>query len=291
VNFNRKAPLPVHAPVDFSAEVADRLRTLDATARAGGFDEAVEILARTIQEGGVAHAFGTGHSEAFAMEIAGRAGGFIPTHALRLNDLVLAGVYDRSWLGTPEFERSPDVVDRLWSLYDIRPADCFVIASNSGGNGSIVGIALRAKEEGHPVIAVTSLQHSRGVESKHPRGKRLFEVADVVIDNLAPYGDATLQLGDGPKVGPVSSITAAYIAQLLTLGAAQKLTDAGVELPMFLSANIPGGDAHNNAIEARYGQRINPFARPTEGATPQGWRAPESPREEHDLHHRMKGEA
>lgn len=253
------------ASASFSAEISDRLRTLDATAQAGGFDEAVDILARTIHDGGVVQAFGTGHSEAFAMEIAGRAGGFIPTHALRLNDLVLMGVYDRSWLGTPEFERNPEVVDNLWSLYDIRPADCFVIASNSGANGSIVGMALRAKQEGHPVIAVTSLQHSREVDSKHPSGRRLFEVADVVIDNLAPYGDATLQIGDGPKVGPVSSITAAYIAQLLTLGAAEKLS--GAELPMFLSANIPGGDAHNNAIEARYGQRINPFVRPAEGAT------------------------
>lgn len=254
------------SPVNFSAEIADRLRTLDATAAAGGFDEAVAILARTIEAGGVVHAFGTGHSEAFAMEIAGRAGGFIPTHVLRLNDLVLMGEYDRSWLGTAEFERNPDVVDSLWSLYDIRPADCFVIASNSGANGSIVGLALRAKEEGHPVIAVTSMQHSSGVTSKHPSGKRLFEVADITLDNLAPYGDATIELGAGPKVGPVSSITAAYIAQLLTLGAAERLTEAGVEAPLFLSANIPGGDEHNNVIAARYGQRINPFAAPIEGA-------------------------
>ncbi|MCK6066555.1 MULTISPECIES: sugar isomerase domain-containing protein [Microbacterium] len=266
VNFNERGASPVHASADFSAQVADRLRSLDALAQAGGLDEAIAILARTIADGGVAQAFGTGHSEAFAMEIAGRAGGFIPSHALRLNDLVLTGAYDRSWLGTPEFERRPDVVDTLWSMYDIRPADCFLIASNSGANGSIVGLALRAKEEGHPVIAVTSLEHSRGVESKHPSGKRLFEVANVTIDNLAPYGDATIQIGDGPKVGPVSSITAAYIAQLLTLGAVEKLTAAGTEPPIFLSANIPGGDAHNQRIEARYGQRINPFVAPAEEA-------------------------
>lgn len=256
----------MHASIDFSAEVADRLRSLDALAGAGGFDDAIDILARTVENDGVVHSFGTGHSEAFAMEIAGRAGGFIPTHAVRLGDLVLTGAYDLSWMGTAEFERSPDVVDRLWSLYDIRPTDCFIIASNSGANGSIVGLALRANEEGHPVIAVTSMQHTRGVRSKHPSGKRLFEVADVTIDNLAPYGDATIELGDGPKVGPVSSITAAYIAQLLTLGAVEKLRDAGIEPPIFLSANIPGGDAHNNDIAARYGQRINPFAAPLEDA-------------------------
>lgn len=257
----------MHETADYSAEISDRLDRLDTTARTGGLDAAVEILARTVRSGGVIQAFGTGHSEAFAMEIAGRAGGFIPSHALRLSDLVLMGQYDRSWLGTPEFERTPGVVDSLYGLYDIRPEDSFIIASNSGANGSTVGLALRAKAEGHSVIAVTSLAHSRGVESKHPSGRRLFEVADVVIDNLAPFGDATLALGNGPKVGPVSSITAAYIAQLLTLRTAAVLAGEGSELPIFLSANIPGGDAHNTSIETRYGRRINPFVAPPQGAT------------------------
>ncbi|NVP72914.1 sugar isomerase, partial [Vibrio cholerae O1 biovar El Tor] len=79
-------------------------------------------------------------------------------------------------------------------------------------------VALRAKTNGHPVIAVTSMQHTAGVQPKHSSGKRLHEIADVVIDNLAPYGDATLDLGDGIVMGAVSSITAAFIGQLLSLG-------------------------------------------------------------------------
>jgi uncharacterized phosphosugar-binding protein len=58
------------------------------------------------------------------------------------------------------------------------------------------------------------------------------------------------------SAGAVSSITAAYIAQLLTLGAAARLRDAGEVPPLFISANIPGGDTHNDALKARYGDRI-----------------------------------
>lgn len=247
---------------DYSAAVSTRLRQLDELAAAGGLDQAIGLLATALRDGGVIQAFGTGHSEAFAMELAGRAGGFIPSHALRLVDLVLLGSRPVTQLGGAEFERDFTVADELYALYDIRPADVFVIASNSGANGSTVGMALKAKAEGHPVIAVTSLKHSGGVSSRHPSGKRLFELADVVIDNLAPYGDATLEGFDGVAVGAVSSITAAYIAQLLTIGTAARLHAAGSLPPLYISANVPSGDAHNNDLENRYGARIKPHAYP-----------------------------
>jgi uncharacterized phosphosugar-binding protein len=246
---------------DYQAEVSRRLAAIDALAAAGGLDAAIDIFAACLSSGGVIQAFGTGHSWAFAMEIAGRAGGFIPTHGIHLTDLVTLGDRPVTALGGAEFERDFSVADELYDLYDIRPEDAFIIASNSGANGSTVGLALRAKQEGHPVIAVTSLLHSGGVTSKHPSGKRLFEVADVVIDNQAPYGDATLEpFGDGVMMGAVSSITAAYIAQLLTVGTAVKLHAAGGVPPMYISANIPGGDDHNHVLEDRYGARIKPFA-------------------------------
>ena len=87
-------------------------------------------------------------------------------------------------------------------------------------------MALLAKEKGHDVIAVTSLQHTAQVRPKHPSGRRLW-VADVVIDNLAPYGDATLALPGGVAVGSVSSITSAFIAQLLTIGVAERMNGDG----------------------------------------------------------------
>ena len=136
----------------------------------------------------------------------------------------------------------------------------FIIASNSGVNGSIVEMALQAKQRGHGVIAVTSLEHTNAVTPKHPSGKRLSEVADVVIDNLAPYGDTTMTVGDGIGVGAVSSITAAFIAQLLTIMVADRLAESGETPPVYISANIPGGDEHNHALEDRYRGRIRRLA-------------------------------
>ncbi|WP_405113413.1 SIS domain-containing protein [Micromonospora sp. NBC_01405] len=246
---------------DYSTHVSSRLSAIDEEARSGGLDGAIELIVNAIENDGVLHAFGTGHSEAFAMEIAGRAGGFIPSHAIALRDLVLFGDRtDASILVGAELERDNSIVDELYDLYEMHPADVFLIASNSGVNGSIVGLALRAKAEGHPVIAVTSLEHTNAVAPKHPSGKRLSDVADIVLDNRAPYGDATLGLGDGLGVGAVSSITAAYLAQLLTIGAAERIRAAGQVPPLYISANIPGGDEHNGALERRYGTRIKPVA-------------------------------
>jgi uncharacterized phosphosugar-binding protein len=240
----------------FHQEVTTRLAALASTARAGGFDDGIELLRDAIDKGGVVHAFGTGHSEAFAMEIAGRAGGLIPTNKIALRDVVVRGSRSAASLGGPSLERDASVVDELFQLMTIGPEDVFVIASNSGVNGSVVGFALRAKESGHKVIAVTSMSHSRQVEPKHPSGRRLYEVADVVIDNLAPLGDAVLDLGGPAPVGAVSSITAAFIAQLLTIGTASRIAESGGTPPLYVSANVPGGDEHNAALEGLYEGRI-----------------------------------
>jgi uncharacterized phosphosugar-binding protein len=250
---------------DYAEQVRSRLDALAQMAAAGGLDAAVDLLTEAVEAGAVIQAFGTGHSEAFAMEIAGRAGGLIPTNRIALRDVVLRGSRSLDALGGAALERDPGVVEELWNISPIGPGDIFVIASNSGVNGSVVGLAIKAKEQGHRVVAVTSLQHTRQVSPKHPSGKRLSEVADVVVDNLAPYGDATLALpgrageaagSDGVPVGAVSSITCAFIAQLLTIGVAERIHASGSVPPLYLSANIPGGDDHNAALERQYEGRI-----------------------------------
>jgi uncharacterized phosphosugar-binding protein len=132
----------------------------------------------------------------------------------------------------------------------------FVIASNSGVNGSIVEMAGIVKERGHRLVAITSLAHTRAVDSRHPSGAKLIDHADVVLDNGAPYGDAVVDLPDGGKVCAVSSITAALLAQMLTAEVVRRLVDAGEKPPVYLSANIPGGDEHNRVLEERYAGRI-----------------------------------
>jgi len=241
---------------DFRREAETRLAALTEEADAGALDPAIDLLVEALDAGGVLQAFGTGHSEAFAMEIAGRAGGLIPTNRIALRDVVLRGSRSIDMLGGSGLERDPSVVDELFDLSPVGPNDVFLIASNSGVNGSIVGMALKVKETGHKLIAVTSIEHTEAVQPKHPSGKRLRDIADVVIDNKAPYGDATLTLGD-TKVGAISSITAAFIAQLLTIGVTERMIAAGSTPPVYLSANIPGGDDHNKALEDLYRDRIS----------------------------------
>ena len=240
----------------FHEQVASRLQAVADDAARGRLDQAIDLVVDSIRRGGVLQAFGTGHSQAFAMEIAGRAGGFIPTSMMALRDVVLRGERDASVLTGSSLERDASVVDELFALTSLDAADVFLIASNSGVNGSVVGVALRAKADGHAVIAVTSLEHTNAVTPKHPSGQRLNEIADVVIDNHAPYGDTTIEVPGGVGVGAVSSLTAAYIAQLITIGAAERIAALGETPPVYLSANIPGGDEHNHTLEDRYGNRI-----------------------------------
>ncbi|TDW70122.1 putative phosphosugar-binding protein [Kribbella pratensis] len=223
----------------------------------GPIQQAADLMTESLRADGVIQAFGSGHSEALAMEIAGRAGGLIATNRIALRDLVLLGGEPRELLRSAELERDPKYSRKLYELSAARPGDLFVIASNSGVNGSIVELASVVKEKGHPLIAITSLQHTGGMDSRHPSGKKLIDFADVVLDNHAPYGDSVLDLPDGGgKVCAVSSITAALIAQMLVAEVLRRMTDAGETPPVYLSANIPGGDEHNHALEAKYAGRI-----------------------------------
>jgi uncharacterized phosphosugar-binding protein len=227
-----------------------------ATSQLDGVQRAADIVARSVRDGGVVQAFGTGHSQATAMEIAGRAGGLIPTNRIALSDLVMYGGADPATILDPRTERDPDLAQRLYDLAPIEANDVFVIASNSGINGSIVGMAEVARKNGHPVIAITSLQHGAQVESRHPSGRKLTDFADVVLDNGGPFGDAVLPLPAGGAVCAVSSITAALLAQLLTAEVVRRLIEAGDTPPVYLSANVPGGDVHNDGLLQRYAGRI-----------------------------------
>ena len=242
----------------FTDEVASRIDLLQRDARAGAYAPAVDLMVETIAAGGVLQAFGTGHSEAFAMEIAGRAGGLIPTNKIALRDVVLRGPLGVEVLGGGTLERDPEIAQRIWDSAVITPGDLFLIASNSGVNGSIVGMALLAKEHGHRVIAVTSMDHTARVEPKHPSGQRLRDVADIAIDNLAPYGDAAIDRrpADVPVGSRVLDHGGVHRAAAHRRRRRAASSRAGSTPPLYLSANIPGGDDHNHALEERYGERI-----------------------------------
>ncbi|MFY9915338.1 MAG: SIS domain-containing protein [Nocardioidaceae bacterium] len=222
----------------------------------GPVQQAADLVVGSLRAGGVLQTFGSGHSEALAMELAGRAGGLVPSNRIALRDLVVFGGEPPSVLTDGVLERDPSVAQRLYDLAAPDTRDVFVIGSNSGVNGSVVELARIVKAHGHPLIAITSATQSADLVSRHPSGTKLIDHADVVLDNAAPYGDAVLELPGGGSVCGVSSITAALLAQLLTAEVVRRLTEAGETPPVYLSANIPGGDEHNHELEQRYAGRI-----------------------------------
>ena len=223
---------------------------------------AAALVVESLTAGGVIQVFGTGHSRSFAMEIAGRAGGLVPANRISIPDLAFYGDLTPAQVMDPYLERDPSLAAQLLAVHDIQPADVFIICSNSGGNGSTVELARLVKERGHRLIAVTSLDHTTRITSRHPSGQRLFEVADVVIDNRGVFGDAELPLPpdeDGSERGAVlatSTVTSTLIAQMLVTEVCGLLLEAGQEVPILISANIPTGDAHNERLRERYGARL-----------------------------------
>ncbi|GAA4048167.1 sugar isomerase domain-containing protein [Nonomuraea soli] len=240
--------------VGYAERVLDLAREVAGT-QAERIGQAAALLVTSLRDDGVVNAFGSGHSEAIAMEIAGRAGGLVPSNRLTPRDLVLYGGQPPSVL-TPELERDPSIAHTIYELAPVRPQDAFVLISSSGVNGTVVELATLVKERGHPLIAITSVQHSTAMTSRHPSGRRLLDLADVVLDNGSPYGDAILDLPGGGGYGAVSTITSALLAQLMVTETIERLIALGQSPPVYLSANITGGDEHNRALEARYAGRI-----------------------------------
>ena len=134
-----------------------------------------------------------------------------------------------------------------------------VVISNSGRNCAPIDVALFARECGLHVVAVTALAMARETSSRHPTGKKLHEIADVVLDNGGISGDARTALPDasGAKSGPTSTLAGALLLNLLQLDVLQWLHERGHSLPVLRSQNNEGGAEHNQALAAKYRLRLS----------------------------------
>lgn len=205
---------------------------------------AAKCIADTFEKGGLLQAFGSGHSNAGALELCHRAGGFVPTKAIKEP---AGGMY----------EAVPGVGEIFMKKVDIRKDDVVFIISNSGRNPLPLEIACQAKERGAKVVAVTSVAASAKLSSKHKSGKRLFEIADVVIDNQVPDGDACIELeGLDTGICGMSTITTSVALQATVLEAAKILLKKGIQPPFFKSQNIDGGEEYNQKLLDQHFDRL-----------------------------------
>ena len=215
------------------------------------------LFADCIEKNGVLQAYGTGHSRALAMDLAGRAGGLVPVNRIDLEDLALRAHWPLERVRKPEIERDLAAGQAILGCYRIEPQDIFLIASNSGVNAAIVEVAQQTKEQGHALVAVTSLEHTQRTESRHPSGKKLYEFAVIVIDNSGPCGDTLLELPGGGKACSISSLSGVLIVQMLTAETIRNLITRGIDPPVYISTNVPGGIEQWEKLCQRYEGRIH----------------------------------
>jgi uncharacterized phosphosugar-binding protein len=179
--------------------------------------------------------FGTGHSHALAEEVYGRAGGLADVRAILEPGLMLHEGLQKSSL----LERLPGLAAVLLEINQLEPGDVVLIASNSGRNAVPVEFALGARERGAQVIALTSMAHSSATTSRAPSGQRLFETADVVIDNCGVPGDALIEVPATPEpTGATSTMIGAMLLQALTVEVVTRLTDRGETPNVLRSLNV-----------------------------------------------------
>jgi uncharacterized phosphosugar-binding protein len=201
---------------------------------------AADMIAGLIARDGILYILGSGHSLMVGAEAYHRAGGLAPVDI----------IHDKSF---GRAERCEGYAKQLLDWYDPPAGSVIVIISNSGRNALPIEMALESKARGMKTIAITSLAHSQSVSARHPSGKRLFEIADLVIDNCGVPGDAILDVEGVPgKVCATSTIAGALIMDSIMAQVIQNLVEGGLTPPVFLSANIEGGDEHNKKVFAKY---------------------------------------
>ncbi|HZP60468.1 MAG TPA: SIS domain-containing protein [Opitutaceae bacterium] len=206
------------------------------------------ILGGCVAGGGVIHTFGSGHSEIVGREIIGRAGGLV----------CVTGLIDP----TAGFvENLPGYGTRLAARYDrqyhFRPGEVLIAISNSGKNCSPIEVALYAREKGLTVVALTSVAMSRATPSEHASGQKLADVADHVLDNGGVPGDAIVEVADGIRAGPTSTIIGCSVLNWLMLSTIDWLKQNGHPLPILRSQNLPGAIEHNRALAEKYKGRLS----------------------------------
>jgi uncharacterized phosphosugar-binding protein len=206
-----------------------------AETQLGAIRVAAGLVAEALAGGKRFWVFGTGHSHTLAEELYGRAGGLADVRAILEPGLMLHEGLQKSSL----LERLPGLAAVLLEVNQLASGDVVLIASNSGRNAVPVEFALGARERGAQVIALTSLAHTTSTTSRAPGGQRLFETADVVIDNCGVPGDALIEVPGSPELtGATSTMVGAMLVQALTVEIVTRLAERGETPNVLRSLNV-----------------------------------------------------
>lgn len=220
-------------------------------------EKAVDLLFDCVRSRHSIWAFGASHAGILTEELYYRAGGCMLINPIFAPELMLNTTPVTHTSSMERLVGYGSLIAR--ERADFGQGDVLVVHSVSGRNPVGIEVAVSARETGAKVIAVTNLAYSRSVASRHPSGKRLFELADVVLNNHGEVGDAAVAIeGIDQKVSPTSTVVGATILNAVVAALVQRLVDSGMERPpVFYSANLDGGDELNRRLFEEYAECIH----------------------------------
>ncbi|WP_199441929.1 SIS domain-containing protein [Umezawaea beigongshangensis] len=216
---------------------------------AAALDDVAELVLASVQADGLVLTAGAGHSLAAVAETFYRAGGLACVRPVYHPELLpMHGA-----VSSTSAERRTGLAAQVLGEAGLAAHDLLIVFSTSGVNPYPVELAIEAANAGCPVVAVTSVAASASAPRR--AGTTLAENATVVLDNLVPPGDSTYPVG-APVTAAVSTLATTFLWNLVMVRLLDKASGAGVQLPLWRSANVEGGDAANAELLRRYQTRV-----------------------------------
>jgi uncharacterized phosphosugar-binding protein len=239
----------MNAAIQYFDASMDLLRRIRET-QLPAIEKAASVCADAIERKGLIFLFGVGHSRMMCEEMIPRQGcfvGFFPLVHLPIT--TYADIIGPNNLRTSLcLEKYEGYAEEILKGFKFGPHDAMVIISTSGIRPVIVEMALGAKRRGMPVIGLCSLTHCQASSPAHSSGKKLTDVAEIVLDNQAPEGDCAVELpGLDWRTGPTSTLAGAMLINMLRCATAEKLLKRGLKPEMLPSHQFVGNSAANAA--------------------------------------------
>ena len=227
-------------------------------------ERASRICTDAIAAGGLAHAFGTGHSRIQVEELFPRYGSFpgfnpIVELSMTFHTQVVGANGQRQAMF---IERVEGLAGQILASYDLGPPDAMLVFSASGVTAVPIEMAMGARERGLPVVAVTSVASASAGTPSHSSGTRLLDHADVVVDLCTPPGDALIHVdGVDTPVSPGSTVAAVAIANEIKARTAAALAERGLLPPVLTSAALVGAERSAELFDAAYAEHARRASR------------------------------
>ena len=217
-------------------------------------EQTASLIAQAIEQKKNVFVFGCSHAGILAEEVFYRTGGLAVINPIFFPGFMLN---TRPITMTSSLERISGLGETLLDKNHVNNGDVLILHSVSGRNTVPVEMAIEARKRGVHTVCITNLAYSKAVTSRHPDGKRLFEVCDLVIDNGGEVGDAAIKLdGLAEKIGPTSTAVGTALLNAIVIDAVELMIADGIVPPVFMSANLDGGDEHNARIFKEYKDNI-----------------------------------